>query len=341
MGIDITALMGMVKLELGGLTGDASSLKEMSDLVAKTQGDNPTEALGAVKKTIEKGEKDLKKVLEVKKREFAKQPGALMKRSSTWLKPRSSTSARRDDHGDRDHRNHARGRRRPVRRIPRHRLEGLSHALRLRGERSMPRMIYLDGTVWLMSPSFPHERLKKRLGWFVDVIVEGLDIPCIPTGSTTFRRRAKTRRRGRRSDLLSGESRNAYRGKEKLHLKTDPPPDLAIEAVHSHEADAAVEVYRRFKVPEVWVCDEAELVILVLQSNGQYAESRHSASFPFLSAAEIYDWIQPARRPVTETEWIKGFRAWVRRTLKPRVRSNNQNPRLKIETNNTGLEIVR
>ena len=70
------------------------------------------------------------------------------------------------------------------------------------------------------------------------------------------------------------------RGKNKLHLKTDPPPDLAIEAVHSHDADAAIEVYRRFKVPEVWVCDEDELVILILQPNGRYAKSADECRIP-------------------------------------------------------------
>src|SRR6516165_3500982 len=69
--------------------------------------------------------------------------------------------------------------------------KGYCTLLRLRGARSMPRMIYLDGTVWLMSPAFPHERLSVRLGLFVMEVVVGLNIPCIPARSTTFRRRAK------------------------------------------------------------------------------------------------------------------------------------------------------
>ena len=69
--------------------------------------------------------------------------------------------------------------------------KGYLTLLRLRGERSTPRMVYLDGTVWLMSPTFPHERLKKRLAWIVEEIVRVFDIPCIATASTTFRRRAK------------------------------------------------------------------------------------------------------------------------------------------------------
>jgi Uma2 family endonuclease len=195
--------------------------------------------------------------------------------------------------------------------------KGYCTLLRLRGERPMPKMVYLDGTVWLMSPAFPHERLKKRLGWIVEVIVEEFDIPCIAAASTTFRRRAKRGGvEGDQSYYLANEKR--VRGKNKLHLKTDPPPDLAIEAVHSHDADVAIEVYRRFKVPEVWVCDEDEMVILILQPNGRYARSTTSLAFPFLSAVEIYEWVS---KPQTEsdTEWIKQLRTWVKRTLKRRV----------------------
>ncbi len=109
--------------------------------------------------------------------------------------------------------------------------KGYLTLLRLRGERSTPRMVYLDGTVWLMSPTFPHERLKKRLDQFVDEIVVGLEHPCIAAGSTTFRRRAKKGGvEGDETYYLANEAR--IRGKEKISLKTDPPPDLAIEAVY-------------------------------------------------------------------------------------------------------------
>jgi Uma2 family endonuclease len=196
--------------------------------------------------------------------------------------------------------------------------KGYATLLRLRGERRRPRMIYLDGDVSLVTTSFPHERLAKRLGILVQEIVVGLDIPCVPAGETTFRRRKK--RGGVEGDetfYLANEAR--IRGKDNLHLRVDPPPDLAIAAVYSHAASRAVEVYRRFGVPEVWVCDEEELRILVLQANGRYAKAQTSAAFPFLTAAEIFDWV---RRPqtVSETEWMKEVRRWVRETLVARWR---------------------
>jgi Uma2 family endonuclease len=199
---------------------------------------------------------------------------------------------------------------------------GYMTLLRLRGEHSEPRMVYLDGTIWLKSHSFTHERMKKRLGWVVDAIVVELGISFISAGSTTFRRRPK--RAGLEGDqtyYLANDER--IRGKDNLHLKTDPPPDLTIEVALSHDANEAIEVYRRFKVPVVWVCDEHELRILVLQPNGRYAKSATSAAFPFLTAAEVYDWVR-SPQPEPDTAWIIELRTWVKQTLKPRVHGREQ-----------------
>ena len=172
--------------------------------------------------------------------------------------------------------------RRPVRRAPRRRLEGLFHALAAaRRTLDAPHgLSRWDGVahVALISARAAQESarsVRRRKSSSASTSLAS------PPASTTFRRRAKTGGvEGDQTYYLANEAR--IRGKDKLHLKTDPPPDLAIEAVHSHEADAAIEVYRRFKVPEVWICDEAGLVILVLQPNGRYAESPTSAAFPFL-----------------------------------------------------------
>src|SRR4051794_19621880 len=156
--------------------------------------------------------------------------------------------------------------------------KGYSALLRMRGEFPAPRMIYLDGSLFLVSPSFSHEYLTERFGWLVLVLVEELDLPCVPSRSTTFRRR--TKRGGVEGDLsyyLASESR--VRGKQRIDLKIDPPPDLAVEVVATHEAVAALEVYRRIKVPEVWVYD-GELTILALQPDGRYAKTGRSVAFP-------------------------------------------------------------
>jgi hypothetical protein len=67
------------------------------------------------------------------------------------------------------------------------------------------------------------------------------------------------------------------------------------------------------------------LVILVLQPNGRYAASPTSAAFPFLTAAEIYDWVA---RPEDEsdTEWVAELRDWVKDTLVLRADGRQGNP---------------
>ena len=196
---------------------------------------------------------------------------------------------------------------------------GYSTMLRLRGERGVPRMTYLDGDLWLMSPSFSRERLAERLGWFVGEVVVGLKIPCIPAGHTTFRRRKK--RGGAEGDktfYLANEAR--IRGKDTIDLRVDPPPDLVIESVYTNSVTPALAVWRRLRVPEVWACDEDRLRILVLQANGRYAEAKTSLAFPFLTTAEIFDWASRPRT-VAETEWAYEVRRWVQEVLVPRAQT--------------------
>ncbi len=195
--------------------------------------------------------------------------------------------------------------------------EGYSRLLRIRGERNVPRLVYLDGSALLMSPSYPHEHSKERLGRFVTEVVRWLKIPCDPAGSTTFRRRA--RRGGAEGDLsyyLANEA--LIRGKKRINLRVDPPPDLVIEVVETHPADAAIEVYRRLRVPEVWICGRDEFKILVLRGR-RYVQVDHSATFPFLTADEIFAWV---RRPETgsENHWLDDLYHWVLEVLVPRVR---------------------
>jgi Uma2 family endonuclease len=195
--------------------------------------------------------------------------------------------------------------------------KGYSTMLRLRGERSVPRMIYLDGSVFLESPSLRHEDLKKLLGLFIAEVVRGLDIPCRQTGQTTFRRRKKKGGvEGDETYYLANAAR--VRGKKEIDLRTDPPPDLAVEVVYTHAAKAAIEVYRRLGVREIWIGDANGLRILVLREDGKYAGVPASAALPFLTAEEIFSWVG---RPDAEanTDWHNEVYRWVRDVLLPRV----------------------
>ncbi len=195
--------------------------------------------------------------------------------------------------------------------------KGYVALLRIRGERSRPRMIDLDRTVSLMSPSYLHETLAGRLGILVREITVELKIPCTPAGSTTFHRRSK--RGGVEADeSLYLANAHRVRGKKTLDMRIDPPPDLTIEAVDSRSAQAALEVYRPPRVPEVWIADQTRLAIQILDANNHYHHSAHSLVSPFLSAEEIHAWIT-RDQDESGTAWTRALRTWVQGTLKPRA----------------------
>ena len=196
---------------------------------------------------------------------------------------------------------------------------GYKRLLRARGESRVPRMVYLDGSLLLMTPALPHEFLGKRLAGIIHEVAIGCVVPYLPTGSTTWRRRKKDV--GVEGDLtyyLANEP--AVRGKRRIDLRTDPPPDLAVEVVYSHDAARAIEVYRRLGVPEVWVATEREFSIRMLDQPGKgrrYHAADRSLAFPFLPAAEIAEWVY-REAPDGETRWLLEVRAWVRDVVAPR-----------------------
>lgn len=197
--------------------------------------------------------------------------------------------------------------------------EGYLRMMKLRGDRSYPRMAYLDGTVYLMSPAYPHELLAERFGLFVMEVAIGLRIPFIPSGRTTFRRRPKRGGvEGDKTFYIANEAR--IRGKTVIDLKVDPPPDLAIEAVNTHGPAGAIRVYQRLGVPEVWTGDIHEVVFLVLGPDGRYTRTETSLAFPFLTANEIADWIHRPRDE-SELEWAIALRQWITEVLAPRLQA--------------------
>jgi Uma2 family endonuclease len=193
--------------------------------------------------------------------------------------------------------------------------------LEIRGGKARPRIVYLDGNAHLVTTSDIHECMVDRLTTFVRVVVEEFDIPCVATRETNFKRQDQDA--GVEPDdsfyLANYRSIAAKFGKEKIDMDVDPPPDLALEIEYGNPAKHAVEILRRLGVPEVWVRKQKGLRFLVLGEDGQYAESETSLSFPFLTVAEVFEWVE---RPGMDssTQWVRELRRWVQDVLVPRVR---------------------
>jgi Uma2 family endonuclease len=175
------------------------------------------------------------------------------------------------------------------------------------------RLTYDQGTLELMSLSYEHERCSHLLGRFVDTLTEELNIAVQGGGSTTFRRRA--RRRGLEPDRcywIANEPR--VRGKDKIDLRRDPPPDLAIEVEISRSALDRLAIYASLGVPEVWRYDGRWLQVHVLGADGKYEVSQQSLNFPLLPLKAVSLFLQRRKR-MDETSLIRSFRAWVREQI--------------------------
>jgi Uma2 family endonuclease len=144
--------------------------------------------------------------------------------------------------------------------------------LALRGEKSSPRMAYLDGVLELMAPSKGHERMKSFLGCLVEVFALERNIILSPYGGWTLKDAP---------DLAGIEPDECYivgpdQSKER--------PDLAIEVIWTSGSIDKLEIYRRLEVGEVWFWKNNVLSVHVL-SGDRYVTVERSALLPTLDLA--------------------------------------------------------
>ncbi len=176
------------------------------------------------------------------------------------------------------------------------------------------RLTYDRGTLEIMSPLHEHESNAEMLGRLVVALTEELGLPIKAGRSTTFRRRRM--RRGLEPDhswWIAHELQ--VRGKQRIDLRVDPPPDLAVEIEVTRRLLNRMSIYARLGVPEVWRLDARRgLTFQVLQPNGRYAEQTHSLSFPLFTPADLASHLT-LRTQYDENEVVRRFRDFVRQRL--------------------------
>jgi len=183
---------------------------------------------------------------------------------------------------------------------------------RLFDERPAFRLTYDRGTLEIMTVTFGHESWGYVLGRMVDVLTEELGLPVAGGGSTTMRRKKK--KRGLEPDQCYWITHEAQvRGKLRIDLRKDPPPDLAIEVEVSRSALKRLGIYAALGIPEVWRCDGKSLTIHVLNAQGKYDVRTHSAIFPHVASADLLSFLMQ-RGQMDVNALLRQFRAWVRQT---------------------------
>lgn len=181
--------------------------------------------------------------------------------------------------------------------------------LEAQGDRPVPRFTYDKGALEIMSPSPDHELLKDGATLFVNIVAEELGINVIGYGSTTFRR--EDAERGFEPDAcFYTDNITRVRGKKKIDLRIDPPPDLVIEIDITHPSLPKFPIFREFGVPEVWLHDGERLRFFRLTGT-TYDERRESAALPGVTAEAATRFIEESRTQ-DRLPWLRDVRAWAR-----------------------------
>jgi len=144
------------------------------------------------------------------------------------------------------------------------------------GEKRNSKIAYYNHTLEIMSPLPEHELDKIYISTLVEILLEELDREFCPLGSTTFK--SEILQKGLEPDncfYIQNEAK--IRGKKRLDLTIDPPPDLALEV--DLTSRTYPNIYSALGVPELWRFENHNLHINILENN-QYIEKEFSPIFP-------------------------------------------------------------
>ena len=192
--------------------------------------------------------------------------------------------------------------------------ETYQRLLKERGERRVPRFAYDRGELEIMSPSTEHESIAYSLGLLVAVFAEEAGVDLYGAGSTTFDR--EDLERGFEPDACF-YVRNAelVRGKPRIDLAVDPPPDLVIEVDITSPSLDKFAIYARVGVSEIWRHDGERLAIFEL-SGEEYTRIAESKVLPPLTGETLSRFIEESSSLDIVT-WMRGVREWVRENAGP------------------------
>jgi Uma2 family endonuclease len=171
--------------------------------------------------------------------------------------------------------------------------------LELRGDRSAPRIAYLEGVVEIMSPSRSHESIKSLIGCLVEVwcLAKGVDFS--PYGSWTLENKETSRG-------VEPDECYVFGG-----VAEPTRPDLAIEVVWTSGRLDKLEIHRKLGVREVWVWRRGRLAVHALRGES-YEAVAASEVLPGIDLVELVQFLDRS----TASRAIRDYRA----TLEARPR---------------------
>jgi Uma2 family endonuclease len=156
------------------------------------------------------------------------------------------------------------------------------HLLAMRGDRSAPRLAYLEGVIEIMSPSREHESIKSWIGRLVETWCLHVGLRFQTYGSWTLKERKEDR--GVEPD-----------GFWVFGVEKPDRPHLAIEVIWTAGGLDKLEIYRKLGVREVWVWRRGAIAVYALRGE-RYERLEASEVVPGIDLDQLASFLD---RPTT------------------------------------------
>lgn len=178
-------------------------------------------------------------------------------------------------------------------------------------ESASPRFTYDNGWLEIMILSVEHERINRKLALFVDLVAAESEVDAEGVGSNTFKREDKMKGFEPDSAFYFGANAKRVRGKKRLDLQVDPPPDLVVEVDVTSPSLPRLPILAAVGVPEVWRYRDGRVVILTL-SGEDYKEVAHSRALPPVTGEVLTSFLREADT-LDSPAWTRRVREWAAR----------------------------
>lgn len=173
-----------------------------------------------------------------------------------------------------------------------------------------PRLTYDRGKLEIMSPTAEHEQYSHTISLLVEVLAEEMNLEVRCFGSTTFKREDLAR--GFEPDTCFYIAHEKLmRGKKRVDLAIDPPPDLVIEIDITSPSLDKFAIFAQLGIPEIWRYDGDVMEIFRLV-NSAYVKDDASAALSFATADALAGFLKESLH-LSHLEWLRRVREWARR----------------------------
>lgn len=179
------------------------------------------------------------------------------------------------------------------------------------GEGRATKINYYQEMLEIVTPLPEHEDDKVMIGDLVKALLEELDIEFRSLASTTFKNEAMAAG-VEADDCFYIQNEAVIRGKKRIELTIDPPPDLAIEI--DITSRTRFNNYEALGVTELWRYDGQSLEINVLE-DGKYVKSNISRNFPQFPLINVIPQYVEQSKVIGRNTTMKAFRNWVREQI--------------------------